>query len=269
MSSAKAGFTERDCSSVFGCGPVDSVVLFNKTTGSKLRVLQNRLDTPRGLAVDASGSIYVVDSDNHRLLKYNNEYKVVQDIWKGGQNNVELEHPFGMCIVGERVYVADRDNHLIRVFNLDLKPVTNFGGSLRENNQILVFPTGIAFDRTLKIFYVSDQGNNSINKFDNEYNYIGQITNITDGPRSIRLGQIRGIAVSSQRGLVFITQPHKNEILCFKNTTEKLAKSTKSWGSREFKNPQVIALDPDDSILYVGDDSGRLHKIVLDEYIES
>lgn len=77
---------------------------------------------------------------------------------------------------------------------------------------------------------------------------------------------MRDIAVSSRRKVVFVTEPKKDRILCF-NTKAELVCVCTEWNNRKFRSPQVMALDPDESYLYVGDDSGMLHKIGLDVLI--
>ena len=235
--------------------------MLEKETGIQLRILQANMNTPRGVAMDATGSIYIVDCVNHRILKFDCNYYLILK----KQHNVKLDYPFGICIVDKHIYVADRDNHHVQVFTLDLQHVSVFQEYV-GNTQILYSPVGIAFDNKEEIFYVADEGNNSVNKFDKKYKYIGTITS-TKGKEHLRLGKMRGIAVSSRRKVVFVTEPKKDRILCF-NSKEEFVCMRTEWDNRRFRNPQVIALDPDESYLYVGDDSGVLHKIKLDVLID-
>ena len=138
-------------------------------------------------------------------------------------------------------------------------------------------PIGIAFDSKGNFFYVADEGNNTVNKFDMNYRHIERIhklketsseeTSSEETNLPLTFTQLRGIAVSSKKGLIFVTEPIENRIVCF-NTKGMLVKVAKEWNNRDFVNPQVVALDPDDTVLYVGDDSGQLHSIELDVFIQ-
>ena len=247
-----------DCLESISSVPENSVAVFEKATGLQLRTIsQPIMNTPRGVAVDANGSIYIVDCVNHRILKFDCNYYLILN----KQHDVKLDYPFGICIVDKHVYVADRDNHRVQVFTLDLQHVSVFQEYV-GNTQILYNPVGIAFDNKEEIFYVADEGNNSVNKFNIKYRHIGTITSIKKGKEHLRLGKMRGIAVSSRRKVVFVTEPKKDRILCF-DTKEEFVCTCTEWDNRRFRSPQVIALDPDENYLYVGDDSGVLRKIEL------
>ena len=112
--------------------------MFEKETGLQLCILQANMNTPRGVAMDATGSIYIVDCVNHGIIKFDcNFYLVLKQ-----QHNVKLDYPFGICIVDKHVYVADRDNHCVQVLTLDLQHVSVFQ-ELVGNTQILYSPVGV------------------------------------------------------------------------------------------------------------------------------
>ena len=247
--------------------PPNSVYVFDKASGKRLKVLEEKMNVPRGVAVDTSGFIYVADSRNHRVLKFDKNYHLVHTIKKTKENRVLLDYPYGICIVDRCIYVADRANRRIQMLTLDLEQQEGFGGFIRDNTQKLYDPIGIAFDCKEKVFYVADEGNNTVNKFNEKYEHTGRIREIKGIDPPLVFDKLRGIAVSSQRRLIFVTEPRQDRIVCF-NTEGEYVKEAKAWNNRNFINPQVVALDPDDNYLYVGDDSGQLHSIELDMFIK-
>jgi len=74
-------------------------------------------NNPRGIAADAAGNLYVADTDNHRIQKYD----VAADTWialgKKGSGPGEFHSPSGIAVRpdGGTVYVVDTGNHRIQI----------------------------------------------------------------------------------------------------------------------------------------------------------
>lgn len=76
------------------------------------------LDTPWDMAFLADGSIFVADSGNARIVKYDNEGNYLTSWGTSGSGRGEFDqvHAVATDSIG-RIYVADRDNQRIQVFN--------------------------------------------------------------------------------------------------------------------------------------------------------
>lgn len=243
---------DRDCS----CPP-NCVVVFNKVTRQQQEIKEN-MKAPRGVVVDAAGFIYVADSGNNRILKFNKDYELVATIFQGAIDG--KDHLYGMCIVDRKIYIADKVNGCIQVVNLD-SPQQDSPKNVPGKNRN---PIGIAFDSQKKVFYVAFESS-GIDKFDAEFNYIDKIRKIKKGKKELELDNLRGITVSSKRELIFVAKHCEDQILCF-NMNEECVKETDRWKDSKFVNCQVVALDPDDDYLYVGK-SGELLCIKLDSFL--
>ncbi len=138
---------------------------------------ESRFNSPRGIAVDEEGNVYVADSGNHVIriitpdgqvstLAGDNEPGYVDAIGK----NARFSFPSDVAVDGQgNVYVADTANHRIRIITQDREVITLAGtgepgymdGSLLEAQ--FQAPEGIEVDQEGNIL-VADTGNHSIRK---------------------------------------------------------------------------------------------------------
>ena len=81
-----------------------------------------RFNFPHGVAVDSSGILYVVDTDNHRIRKITSTGKVTTLAGTGTAGHhdgtgtaTQFNFPHGVAVDSSGIlYVADTDNHRIR-----------------------------------------------------------------------------------------------------------------------------------------------------------
>ena len=78
------------------------------------------LRSPRGVAVDGSGNVYVADTDNHRVQKFDSDGNFLTKWGTQGKGDGQFFEPFGVAVDGlGNVYVADLANSLIQKFDSD------------------------------------------------------------------------------------------------------------------------------------------------------
>ena len=78
-----------------------------------------QLSYPRGISVSQEGDVYVVDSLNNRIMRWeqqaNQGLPVIGGDWKGGAEKA-LNEPEGLCSdPNGNFYVADKKNHRIEL----------------------------------------------------------------------------------------------------------------------------------------------------------
>jgi DNA-binding beta-propeller fold protein YncE len=138
---------------------------------------------PQGIAVDASGNVYVADQQNHRIQKFQlsnpcprGTSKVVSGVcfvtklgsFGSGTGQFNAFAGLGVDSSGN-AYVADQQNHRIQMFKPDgtfLRLLGSFGfenGELRFPLDVAVHSSGIVFRDEL--VYVSDTHNDLIQVF--------------------------------------------------------------------------------------------------------
>ncbi|WP_026463426.1 thioredoxin-like domain-containing protein [Adhaeribacter aquaticus] len=98
--------------------------------------LDSVLQFPAKLTPDAEGNIYVTDSGHNRILKINEDGKILEIIGSGktGFENGSFEdasfnEPQGMALRDNILYVADAKNNAIRIVDLVEKVVSTAAGT--------------------------------------------------------------------------------------------------------------------------------------------
>ncbi len=134
-------------------------------------------DTPAGIAVDASGNMFVADQNNHTIRKIapNGDVTTIAGSGSTGNTNgngtaASFRFPRGIAIdASGNVFVADQGNHTIRKIapNGDVTTVAGTGssGNMDGNSTSASFnnPIGVAVDDSGNI-YVVDIANHKIRK---------------------------------------------------------------------------------------------------------
>lgn len=130
----------------------------------------------RGIAVDSSGNIYVVDQGNNRIVKFNSSLSYVTD-WGGatpyGGSGFALSNPTGIAVDSSSgttyLYVTDAQNNRVVGFDSSGAYQNDWGGATAygPKNLAMNYPQGIAIGTknfTTHV-YVADTSNNRIIEF--------------------------------------------------------------------------------------------------------
>ncbi len=219
---------------------------------------------PWGIAVDKTGNVYVSDTWNHRIQKFDSTGKFLM-MWgtngdtRGVAKTMPLQFygPRDIVVDGEgNLLVTDTGNKRVSKFTSSGEPLGQYGGVGSESGQFLE-PVGLAIDSQGNI-YVADTWNQRIQKFDSEFNFLAQwpveawdVQTVVNKPY---------LAVDSV-GNVFVTDPEGSRVLQFASD----GKITRVWGTRgadlsTLNLPTGLAFDAQGN-LYVAD-SGN-HRLLI------
>jgi len=245
-----------------------------------------RFESPKGVAVDSAGCVYVADTLNHTIRKITPAGEVATLAGKaresGGADGpasvARFNQPEDVAVdnVGN-VYVADSGNHTIRKITAE-GVVTTLAGSARKwgspdgKGSVARFgyPKGVAVDGAGNI-YVADSGNHTIRKITAR----GVVTTLAGSPKesgnadgagsSARFHHPTGLAVDGA-GTVYVADVFNHSILT--HTIRKitpagevttLAGSATESGSADgtgsaarFDSPEDVAVDNAGNV-YVAD----------------
>ncbi|MBI5777278.1 MAG: SMP-30/gluconolactonase/LRE family protein, partial [Nitrospirae bacterium] len=188
---------------------------------------EGQFSSPWGIACDrVRGYIYVVDSANFRVQKFDANGEFIMQWGSFGANDGQFYFPRGVAVdsADGAVYVVDMGNHRIQKFdtstNVLPQLITKWGGGLgpghasdpraQEPGQ-LRSPWGIAVDGQGDV-YVSDTGNQRVQKFDREGNFITQWGGYGNGTGQFNFPY--GITVDA-RGSVFVVDSANTRVQQF------------------------------------------------------
>lgn len=179
-----------------------------------------RFDQPHGLAAAADGTLYVADTENHRIRKVTPD-GVVSTL--AGQTatgsvdaigaNAQFYSPQGIALdQSGNLYVADTLNHRIRKVAPD-GTVTTFAGTTfgytdgPKETARFASPTGIALDSHGN-FYIADTSSHTIRRIDAATGEVSTVAGLAgvsgweDGPNGAALFHWpRGIVVDGSQNL--------------------------------------------------------------------
>ena len=140
-----------------------TAVTFVTTWGSS-GTGNGQFSTPRSIAVDASGNVYVADSGNNRIQKFSSAGVFITTWGSQGTGNGQFNDPRGVAVdASGNVYAVDSGNNRIQKFSSSGVFITTWGSYGTGNGQFSS-PIGITVDASGNI-YVTDYSNNRIQKF--------------------------------------------------------------------------------------------------------
>jgi len=177
-----ADFTDHRIRKVDVSGIITTIV-GNGTSGyngDSLAATSALLNYPSGVAVDANGTLYIVDNTNQLIRKVGTDGKLITIAGTKGVKSftgdgglakkATLKYPYSITVdVLGNVYISDQNNYRIRKINTKgiISTVVGNGnyaysgdGGLATKAS-LASPYGISFDDAGNL-YIADHGNNSI-----------------------------------------------------------------------------------------------------------
>jgi len=254
-----------------------------------------QFNTPRGIAVDFRGNVYVADTGNNRIRMIT-PAGVVSTLLGNGTTvfsngtgtNSGFNSPWGVAVdFAGTLYVTDRHNTRIRIIRnptqvpLNRGVVTTLAGSTSGStnatgtNATFASPSGVAVDSQGNI-YVSDRGNNLIRKITPAgvvTTLAGQTTagstNATGTSASFRVPS--GVAVNSA-GDVYVAD---NNNFCIRKITSTgvvttfagiAGQGTQGYAdgtatAAKFNYPNGVAVDSGGFVYVADTDNNRIRKI--------
>lgn len=168
----------------------------------------NTLSGASDVKVDASGNVFVADSNNHRVLQFPSGSKTASKVWgqtdfvSNGANQIKpgsLSVPFQVAIDYSRtpyaLYVSDTANHRVLVWRDSVRfrtgdpadlvigqpnlrtgvPNSDSQGGATPSRLGLAGPAGIAINQFDGTLYVADSGNNRVLRFSRPVDQSGRI----------------------------------------------------------------------------------------------
>ncbi len=201
---------------------VGAIFVFNTETKDATLIANGRdasFALINGLAFDDDDRLFVTDGKMRRVLVFDKNHKVVDQIKDG------LIDPVGIAIDTEnrQLYVVDTQADQVVVYDADSlkeKRRIGTGGKKHELNTPGNFslPTFVALDKDNNV-YVTDTMNFRVEIFDADGNYISQLGKHCDGPGCF--AHPKGIAVDTD-GHIWVADPMLDLLQAFNREGELL-----------------------------------------------
>jgi YYY domain-containing protein len=233
---------------------------------------------PGGLAVDAAGNIYVADTWNHRIQKFDKDGNFVTS-WGGFINladttaagdpdaKTKFYGPRGVAIGPDgNIYVTDTGNKRVAIFKPDgtfVREISSGVTPAKFNAQYpynkdgeMNEPIGLAVDKQGNV-YVAEANNHRIEKFDNTGKYTAQWP-IPAGMWSPGPYMEPFMAFDGQ-GNLYVTAPTGKAVLKYDPTGKLLGQATSS-GTTALQLPTGIWADADGTVYVVDTNANTVVK---------
>jgi uncharacterized protein (TIGR03663 family) len=179
---------------------------------------RGQFNEPWGIAVDGDGNVYVSDTWNHRIQKFDNQGNFTTMWGQFGSTGGELGQaglfygPRSLAIGQDgNLYVMDTGNKRIQAFAPSGEFVAQYGGSGVIEGRFDE-PVGLAQDGAGN-WYVADTWNRRIQVFDPQFNYRTQWS--VDAWASQSVVNKPGLVVDPARNIVYAVDPENYRVLAF------------------------------------------------------
>jgi DNA-binding beta-propeller fold protein YncE len=222
---------------------------------------------PRGIAVAPDGSIYVADTNNHRIQHLSSSGEVIS-VW-GRYGNIDegdapagtFNEPWGIDVAPDgTVYVADTWNHRIQHFTADGEFLSMFGYFGQAGAPDAFWgPRDVVIDARGRVF-VTDTGNKRVVVFDAQGGALGEF-----GGFGLDLGGVVepvGLGIDDQ-GRVYIADTWNRRIQIFEERGEAAFSGIAEWPiggwiGQSLENKPYLAVSADGTVCTTDPESIRV-----------
>lgn len=219
-----------------------------------------QLNAPSDVAIDSAGNIYVADTNNGRINKYDAQ-GVYQSVAGGFTSpDLTLNQPWSVTVSQDgTVFITDTWNHKIVKLDKDLKKVKEWGSGgqteaggdpmrLFGPREITITPDGNLL--------VTDTGNNRIIEYTQEGEFVRQFG--SKGSGALQFNEPVGIAVNDAGDMYIADYWNKRIVVLDKDLGAKRTIDVPSWGSQATSDRAYLALLDDGRLLATDPASGQI-----------
>ncbi len=206
-----------------------------------------QFDTPSGIGVAADGTVYVADTFNDRIERFDSAGNFLGEWGTTGAGPGQFNSPADVAVAADgNVYVADTGNDRIQTFDPSGGFADEWGSTGNLNGQFQS-PAGIAVGENGNV-YVADTGNNRVQRFAAGGEFITTWGTAGGGPGQFE--EPRDLAADAA-GNVFVVDLGNDRVQVFDKGGDfqqalgaNLGDGSYGDALGEFRMPLSIAVDP-------------------------
>ncbi len=194
---------------------------------------------PFSIVTDSKESIYFIDQDNKKLIKYSSDDNEIESLL---DDDINLKSPVGLCISKNDLVLTDSELNKIYKYNFESEETTILNSSLEQ-------PTGVIFIEKLEEYWVCETKKHRIVRLDKNGIVIGSI-----GQRGNEQGQFNfpTFIWIGKNGNVYVNDSMNFRIQVFSEQGKFIKQFGKSGdGSGDIARAKGIATDSFDNIYVV------------------
>ncbi len=248
--------------------PYEGKYIARVEASAVVNAANGQFNSPKNLALAPDGSLYVLDTNNHRLQKFDASRKFVKEWGSQGGAPGQFNEPWGIAVAKDgTVFVADTWNHRIVKFDPDGNFLTAWGvfgdvGDKWDENELQLYgPRAIAIDPDGNL-WVTDTGNERVIQFSPD----GEPLDVYGGAGG-EPGQFLepvGIAIDAA-GNFYIADTWNRRIQVFDANFDPLRQiEVEAWDSQSVVNKPYIAVDAQGNIFVTDPEGYRVIKFAGD-----
>jgi tripartite motif-containing protein 71 len=184
-----------------------------------------QFDSPRGIAVDHAGRIFIADTGNDRIQEFSAAGRFLSSIGMKGAGFGQFDQPDGIALDrASNIYVAEAGNHRVQKLSSDGAYLAEWRGP--EPGFYGPRKLALGPDESL---YVVDQGRNRIVRLDLEGKVLAAWG--SKGKGGGQFDDPTSVAVDAPSNTIYVADPRNSRIQVF-DPTGKLLRlwSVPGWG---------------------------------------
>lgn len=118
-----------------------------------------QFQSPTGISIDSNGNIYISDTGNNRIQKFDSRGNLLKFIGGFGWESEQFQRPVGLCAENALdVFVADYENNRIERYDKDLNWITSYrNNETLEDNLQFAFPLSVSISIHGDLFIVDGE----------------------------------------------------------------------------------------------------------------
>jgi DNA-binding beta-propeller fold protein YncE len=218
-----------------------------------------QFQNPRNVAVGPDGSVYVADSGNHRIQKFDAAGNHLLTWGSQGAGPGQFQEPWGLAVDGQgRVYVADTWNHRVQVFDAEGTFLNQWGSHAQvsglgsDTAGLFWGPRDVAIDAQGRVL-ITDTGNKRVQVFTPQGDFVDMFGGFGTDPG--QLNEPVGVAVGPQ-GRIYVADTWNQRVQLFDADLTYAAEwEIDGWWGESVVNKPYLTVDGVGRV-YVSDPEG-------------